>query len=202
MITRMTTAWGAGVTNLVVNLGIFLTLLCVLAAGIAFYTGQTFPASLSPAITSFVNICVVWAMAFWVYNRLVGGRVLVDCGADPQRKLGLFLAAFFLFDALSGVLRSGGVSFSSDDIRQLALAVFLIYTAFSRLQIRENGIWEYGSLIRWHKIVSYSWADDGTLALRAKSLLMVLPRKLLIPPEQGDAVTALLAQHAPQARES
>lgn len=98
-------------------------------------------------------------------------------------------------------MTSGGISFSGGDIRQLALAAFLIYTAFSRLQIRENGIWEHGSLLRWHKIVSYGWADDGTLALRAKSFLMVLPRNLLIPLEYEETVTTLLAKHAPQARE-
>lgn len=197
MITRMTAAWGEKVTGVFVYGLLFLVSLYVLAVSVAFVTKRTFFASLDPAFSLIANLFLLLIPVFWLYGRRVGGRVLLDCGSDSLRKLGLLVAAFLLFNGLSGV-----VSFSGGDIRQLALAAFLICAAFSRLQIRENGIWENGSLLRWHKIVSYGWADDGTLVLRTKSFLMVLPRNLSIPLEQGDAVTALLTEHAPQARES
>ncbi len=73
--------------------------------------------------------------------------------------------------------------------------------AFSRLQIRENGIWEYGSLLRWHRIVSYRWADDGTLVLRAKGYLTMPRGALPVPPQHKEAVNAFLLERAPQARE-
>ena len=202
MITRMTAAWGEKVTGIFVYGFVFLVSLCVLAVSVAFVTKRTFFASLDPAFSLAANLFLLLVPVFWLYGRRVGGRVLLDCGSDSLRKLGLLAAALFLFGGLSGVVTSGGVSPSGGDIRQLALAAFLICAAFSRLQIRENGIWENGSLLRWHKIVSYGWADDGTLVLRAKSFLMVLPRNLSIPLEQGDAVTALLTEHAPQAHES
>jgi len=73
--------------------------------------------------------------------------------------------------------------------------------ALGRLQIRESGIWEYGSLLRWNRIVSYRWTDDGTLVLRATGYLAVLRGALPVPPEHREAVNAFLLGRAPQARE-
>ncbi len=200
MLTRMTTAWGVGVTNFVVYGVGFLTALCALAAGVSFITSRTFLASLDLAFTLFASFCIVAGTVSWLYGKRVGGRVLLDCGFTPTRNLFLLVAAFYLFSWLWGFTTPGKEPIG-EDIQELLFAVFFLFMAFVRLQIRENGIWEYGGLLRWHKLVSYRWADDGTLITCRKGLLTTLRVDLPVPPEQREAVKALLLERAPQARE-
>ena len=196
MLTRMTAAWGVNVTNFLVFLSGFLAELCVFAVGVAFFTGRTFPASFGFAFTLAVNIYIAWAAAFWLYNRRVGGEVLLDCGPHKGRAIFLLTAAFLFFRELLSVIAARG-AFSVETVQGFLFAAFFLYLALGRLQIRE-----YGSLLRWHRIISYRWTDNGTLMLYKKSRLVPLPSNLPLPLEHEKTVTALLNQHAPHAHES
>lgn len=196
MLTRITAARRANVTSLLVFASGFLVALCALAAGVSFFTGRTFLASLDPAFTLVISLYIVWVVAFWLYNRRVSGGVLLDCGPHKGKAVFLLVAAFLFFQELLSVISAKGAS-SIETAREFLFAAFFLYLALGRLQIRENGIWEYGSLLRWHKISSYRWADDGTLMLRAKGFLATPRGALPVPPEHEEAVNALLLERIP-----
>ncbi len=201
MITRMTAAWGANVTNLLAFLSVFIAALCIFAVGVGFFTDRTFLDSFGLAFTLATDVYIVWVAAFWLYNRRVSGAVLLDCGPHKGKAIFLLFATFLFFRELLSVISASG-AFSVETVQELLFAAFFLYLALGRLQIRENGIWEHGSLLRWHRIISYRWTDHGTLMLHTKGRLLLLPGDLLVPLEHEEAVTALLIERAPQARES
>ena len=74
---------------------------------------------------------------------------------------------------------------------------FWVVMATGRLQVRENGLWQYWGLLRWDRLASYHWADDATLILRGRGPLNFLQGALPVPPEHQAEVKALLAKNAP-----
>ena len=80
----------------------------------------------------------------------------------------------------------------------LTFSVYWVIMAFGRLQIRENGIWEFWSLLTWQKIESYEWKgeSDSTLMLQAKTKLAFLGRGALpVPIEHKEAVAELMTKY-------
>ncbi|MCF6284010.1 MAG: DUF5673 domain-containing protein [Candidatus Hydrogenedentes bacterium] len=70
--------------------------------------------------------------------------------------------------------------------------------ALGRLQIREKGLWQHWSLLKWQKIESYEWKgeSDCILMIQAKTIFPFLGRGALpIPIEQKAAVEKLLQAH-------
>jgi hypothetical protein len=73
--------------------------------------------------------------------------------------------------------------------------------ALGRLQLTENGIWQYWSLLKWDNIASYAWQGDTrpTLMLQTKSKYPILGRGALpVGPEHRDAISELLERHVPK----
>lgn len=196
------TAWRTGFTNaFICGVGVFVAW-CVLVVGVIFATGSTLQAASSPAFTLLGFLVLLPFVGSWFYSRRLGGQVLLDCGSHPCRYLFLLVAASSLIQEVLGISSSAEVSLTSDVVLRFLFALFWLFLAFGRLQIRENGIWQYWGLLRWHKITSYRWTDDGTLVLSAKGF-MAMPRGALpVPTEHEEAVNAFLLEHAPQARES
>ena len=60
-----------------------------------------------------------------------------------------------------------------------------ILTAFSRIQVCENGILAYVDLVKWKEVESFSWADSNkktyTLKLRYRERLPGILRNGAIP---------------------
>ncbi|HVC92842.1 MAG TPA: hypothetical protein VND64_04080 [Pirellulales bacterium] len=80
----------------------------------------------------------------------------------------------------------------------ITFAVYWLIMATGRLQIRENGIWQYWSLLKWGKIGSFHWASDSTLLMRAKGPLSWFQGALPVPPEHKQAVEEFLAKRCQQ----
>lgn len=70
--------------------------------------------------------------------------------------------------------------------------------AYGRLQIFENGIWQYAGLLNWDRIESYEWQGEENRTLMLNTINK-LPfwRKLALPVplEHRDAVDDLLQKN-------
>ena len=137
----------------------------------------------------------------WMYGRAGGGRILLDCGPHPTRKLFLFNAVLFLVLGITGGFAGNSVSKAfgiAGPAFGVSFGVYWLIIATGRLQVRENGIWAYWGLLRWKKIASYRWADDGTLMMKTRGGLSFLRRGALpVPSEHTQAFDDLLAKHCP-----
>jgi hypothetical protein len=206
MPPRMTaTAWAQGAKNALVCGGGVLLVWLGIAVVISWGFDQSIPVSFGFAFA------VLWCTSFlvwlvtWLYGLNSGGQVLLDCGPHPTRVLFLANAAIFLIMGLSFGLSGTSVLNIPEKVISIAgpvfgstFAVFMVFMATGRLQLRENGIWVYWSLLRWGKIDSYHWAADSTLMVRAKGgLSSLLQGAIPVPPEYEQAVDELLLKNCP-----
>ena len=96
-----------------------------------------------------------------------------------------------MFDSVSIGIALFGITFS----------VYWVLIAFGRLQIVENGIWQYWSLLEWKKLESYEWRGDATptLMLQTKTKLPFPGRGALpVLAVHKEAVSELLEKHVAQ----
>jgi hypothetical protein len=79
----------------------------------------------------------------------------------------------------------------------LAFSASMLIMAFGRLQVTENGIWQYWGLLPWRKVAAYRWAADNTLLVTSKARLLFLRGALPVPSAYQQAVDNLLLQFCP-----
>lgn len=197
MPAQMTpTAWGQGVKNALICGAAVLVLSALGAALVLIFLEQ-------PIFYSFViAFAVLWglvALAFlgtWLYGRGAGGGVLLDCGPIPMRHLFLMNAVLFPVMGLTSAATSESKAVAiSSAVFWILFAAYWLIMATGRLQVRENGILRYCSLLRWGRIASYRWANDSTLLVKGKGLLSWFEGALPVPPEQKQAFQELLTTH-------
>ncbi len=137
-------------------------------------------------------------LASMAIGRALAGEVLLDCGPFPSRKL------FGAMSVLMFVVSVGTAISATETFANLiaaffcGLALYLLIASTGRLQICENGVFQYWSLLRWNKIKSYRWegTTDATLMLQTTNSFAFLGRGALpVAIEQKDAVDALMQQH-------
>jgi hypothetical protein len=197
MPAKMTsTIWDRGFRNMLIcGVGVVVSYAVIMAFVVSFFHK-------SAGDAHYIAAAVVCAFAFlaflagWIYGRATAGPVLLDCGPHPIRWLFLVQAVILPFmggmgwysgkSAAAGFAVSGPVFFAS-------FAAFSLVLATGRLQIRENGIWQYWSLLRWGRIDSCEWAEDSTLLVKARGFLALPQGALPVPPEHRQAVAELLA---------
>lgn len=143
----------------------------------------------------------------WIRNRSKAGAVVLDCGEHPSKGLFLLNAVIWsLFTVPLSVRILVAVFHGKNDSLNGILAVawlscFCVYwfiMAFGRLQIRENGVWQYVALLKWDRIESYDWHGEQkrTLMLKRKTRIPFSgPSDLPVPIEHRDAVDELLRKH-------
>lgn len=173
----------------------------ILTFGISAMTGRTLRDSGAIGFAIFWG--AIFATSVWTFliGRRKRGAILLDCGHHPTRALFLFNAAFFGFIGLGGGLVSN--TFATLGIGSavfgITFSVYWVLMSFGRLQIVENGIWQYWSLLKWQKLESYEWQGDATptLMLQTKTKLAFLGRGALpVPAEHKEDVSELLEQYA------
>ena len=204
MPPRMTSvAWQRGFKNAIIcGIGV-LCVIGILTFGISALTGRTLRDSRAIALVVFwVAISAAFVSTFLI-GRWKRGAILLDCGHHPTRALFLFNAALFAFLGLGG----GYASYTFDTLGiasslfGITFSLYWVLLSFGRLQIFENGIWQYWSLLKWQKLESYEWHGDTnpTLILQTKTKLRILGRGALpIPVEHKEAVSILLDQYEAQ----
>lgn len=185
---------GVGVLLFVVVVALlvsyFFNGLAVASVGIAF--GLVFFLSIPGVIVS------------WVWGRASSGAVLLDCGPHPTRVLFIMNAVFM---ALSGCGVLGSVPDMAGGVGSLLLFSFACYwglMASGRLQVCENGLWQYWSLLKWGKIKSYHWKgqSDATLMVQTTNRFAFLGRGALpVRKEFQQAVDELVQRKLNQQQE-
>jgi hypothetical protein len=75
----------------------------------------------------------------------------------------------------------------------IASALLLTLVVNSRVQIRENGLWQYGSLFHWSRFDSYRWLDEATVEFSGGSKRRTIA-KFSIHPGQNVALAEFLEQ--------
>lgn len=177
-----------------------LVLLVVIGAVVWRMSGAfpSFATSFGIAFQLFLGSALLRFLAAWLYGSHARGQTLLDCGPHPHRTSYLVAAVISPILALSRGLPIGssatvyGIAFS---LVLLLAGILLFFMAGARLQVCENGIWKYWSLLRWRKIQSYHWADDGTWTAEMRGISFLRHRPLLVPSEYRDAFDRLLQEH-------
>ena len=181
---------------LICGIGVLVVWLAVTAA-LSLLPGRKF---LDSMMLSFAPLWVVTFLGFlgtWLYGLSTRGRVLLDCGPIPHRRIFLMMGVLSLLAPLGGGLAATPASpllIAATPVFAVSFAAYSFITATGRLQVRENGLWFHWSLLRWRKIEHYRWAPDSTLMLKATqpfSLRGAVP----VPPEHREHFDALLTQH-------
>jgi hypothetical protein len=115
----------------------------------------------------------------------------------------LYLGLIFGSGTIRVLIEGGQITAGSNWVHFAGLLLlfsfvpFLFMFARGRMQFREGGYWCMGHLLKWDKIGSYFWADDGTLLFRRKSFHSWFQGAIPIPLEPKQAVEELLAKYCP-----
>jgi hypothetical protein len=199
------TAWRQGFKNASVVLVGALAIWAVLFAIMTGVTGLSSRDSAGVAFTVFAGAALILFFATWLRGRSQAGPVLLDCGPHPSR--GLFYVNAVLFPIIGTGI---GLAYFGDwptaaivaPLLGLCFSAYWIIMAQGRLQVRENGLWQYWSLLGWNKIASLLWADDSTLLIRSTGPLSMLQGALPVPPEYQKNMNELLERHCASAGEA
>ena len=164
----------------------------------------------------FFLVVILPPFLFWFPLRKLSGRLLLDLGRPRNRLLivsaiicglaGLIKLADLLLDYHAGTAH----------LRNLALPVFFLFLmtflvlAHRRrgLSIREEGILDTGTLIRWQEVASYTFEEGtGKLTVHVNGVGLLhafvstrppsCVKTWSIPTEQQAAVRQILAQRVP-----
>ncbi len=204
MSPRMTNAaWHRGIKNATIcGIGLF-GVIGILTFGISALTGRP----IQDVDTIVFAIFGVVIFAVFVLTLLIGrekrGAILLDCGHHPARALFRFNAVAFAFLGLGGGFAANafGTPGITTALFAITYSVYWVLMSFGRLQIVENGIWQYWSLLKWQKLESYEWRGgaNATLMLQAKMKLPFLGRGALpVSAEHKEAVSELLEKYTAQ----
>lgn len=140
--------------------------------------------------------CMILTLLHGLQNR---GVQLLDCGGHPGRRLFLVNAGIFLLLGTFGTMFTDAFG-RFGAVFGVSFAVYWLFMGTSRLSVHENGIWVYTGLIRWEKIMSYSWNADKTLVYSCSGRIPFLSRGALpVSAEYFIEFQQLLDQHAPHA---
>lgn len=137
-----------------------------------------------------------------IRGRLRSGRVLLDCGPPRMRWVFWLCGTMFLIYGTAKIL---GFNTAGDEPLEFWIHIwFVIFSSFyflmaaGRLQLRDEGIWQFGSLLRWDRFESYEWAGERgcTLTYRYKSWLPVFGKgAVAFREEHVQAVDELLKRN-------
>ena len=169
----------------------FVLWTALVMAGTNTFSGQR-PSSES-ALGLAAVIAFLGMVGQWLYSLGSRGRILLDCG--PQKFAARFSAVLIAVLMLIASLLS---TFFSPlfTIFYISISIVFLITGLGRFQIRENGIWKEGILVRWNKIDSYRWMNDSTLLIERKGFWSFIPGvRIPVPPGKKEAVETLLAEH-------
>jgi hypothetical protein len=136
----------------------------------------------------------------WLTRERWAGRLLLDL-SQPTKKWRYYLEALVVIISLCICVTAPAQrrTFIPLALAQFAFFGFLIIGG--RLEIREQGIMFVGKLLRWGNIESYEWDFGGHsrfifLEIHLRRLLKALPPvRLSVPPEQREAVDAVLSRY-------
>ena len=154
----------------------------------------------SPYVALLIGVMACPPVIRWLTRERWVGRLLLDL-SQPTKKWRYYLEALVLIISLY-------ICVADPAQRRIFIPLVLLQVAFfsfliigGRLEIREQGIVFVVKLMRWGNIESYEWDFAGRsrfifLEIHLRRLLKALPPvRLPVPPEQREAVDAVLSRY-------
>jgi len=157
-----------------------------------------FTLALGGVFGSVFAICFPVFLVSMILDRARAGKVLMDCGPFPARKMHWISAAVTFVGGVAVLITSTGTLAVCAAVFLFAFSSYFLVTSMGRLQICENGVFTYWGLLPWGKIKSYRWEgeSDATLMVQTKSRFSFTGHGAIpIAVEQKKAVDALLQAH-------
>jgi hypothetical protein len=140
---------------------------------------------------------MVGLMAGYPFIKKRAGALLYEVPRVQSRKVsGFATAGMFLILIIFTIVRS---DFSHETIAELVFyATVVLYFAsplFGKVELRQNGILETYSLLRWKDMSSYRWVgqDESNLAIVIKGSWRKTAT-IILPPDQKEPIEAVLKQ--------
>lgn len=153
-------------------------------------------ASLLTILPIFLTALLVGLMAGYPFIKKRAGTLLYQVPRVQSRKFsGFGTAGMFLILMIFTIIRSG---FSRDTIAELVFyASVVFYFAspfFGKVELRQNGILETYTLLRWKDMLSYRWVgqDESNLTIVIKGSLR--KSATIILPDQKESIESVLRQ--------
>ncbi len=200
MRAQMTrTAWIQGAKNAALCLIVVFLIMALLITPGAIALGGLSWTLVAVAFTEFYLGSLLLFFGSWLYGRAVAGRLILDCGPHPARTLFIMYAIAlplllpFLLATLGHRFPYWSVLLVGGSFAVGGSGLFATF-ALGRLQIRDNGLWQYWGLAPWRNLLSYHWSDDNTLILEATGFGQLFRGALPVPPELRDKVERILAK--------
>lgn len=188
-------AWKRGSINALICLMVLYPLGFVFAFGLALYfqTGM-----IVGTVMAFATLAMISFVALAIKRFVDGtsaGAVLLDCGPHPARKMFRIQAILFVLLGVILLAAQQGWLMNLFAVFAISFSVYWIALSRGRLIICENGIWQYTSLLPWHKIQKYGFVgdDDATLMIQSYAISPMFGRGALpIHVNQKEEIAELL----------
>jgi hypothetical protein len=140
---------------------------------------------------------MVGLMAGYPFIKKRAGALLYKVPRVQSRKVsGFATAGMFLILIIFTIVRS---DFSHETIAELVfyvtVALYFASPLFGKVELRQNGILETYSLLRWKDMSSYRWVgqDESNLAIVIKGSWRKTAT-IILPPDQKEPIEAVLKQ--------
>jgi hypothetical protein len=196
-----------GYKNAIFSILITYTLIaCIVGTIVYFIFNQSANATLGISIIFLWIVTYLFFSYTWMNNKRKAGYILLDIMPFPNKYLFILFACGTIIQGILGDfsfgLLNGSPSRYVSIMIGLSLAIFCFLIAFSRIQIRENGILIYIDLIKWEKIESFTWVFDSkkahTLKFTYKGRLPAFMRNgvLPVPIEKKAELAAILEKNS------
>jgi hypothetical protein len=173
-----------------------------LVGGVAVTVSITWGVPLAYAVIgsllALLGISGVVMLGSWLRGRNSSGPVLLDLGPNPikdgARRAAWSMGVFAVSAAISFWWVAPAFATLLGGALGLA-ALFFFLMSHGRLQVRENGLWQYWALLRWEEIGSCRWEGDSALWVNTKGFFSWFQRVLPVAPGQRQEVHELLLKY-------
>jgi hypothetical protein len=160
--------------------------------------GVPLPYAVVGSLLALLGVVGVVLLGSWLRGRKSSGPVLLDLGPNRMRdnfrkvarSMGVLALlagiAFWPIEPAFAIVLGGALGLS---------ALFCFFMGNGRLQVRENGLWVYWSLLRWEKIGSWRWEGDSALWVNTRGFFSWFQSSLPIAPGQRQEMHELLLKY-------
>ncbi len=154
-------------------------------------------ANLLTILPVFLSALMLGLMIGYPFVKKRAGTLLYEVPRVQSRKIsGFATAGMFLILIVFTIVRS---DFSHETIAEIVFYVSVVlYFAspfFGKVELRQNGILETYSLLRWKDMSSYRWVglDESNLTIAIKGSWRKTAT-IILPPDQKESIEAVLKQ--------
>jgi hypothetical protein len=146
-------------------------------------------------LSIFLTALLVGLMVGYPFVKKRAGELLYGVPRVQSRKIsGLATSGMFLILIVFTIVRT---SFSHETIAEIvfyvSVVVYFASPLFAKVELRQNGILETYSLLRWKDMSSYRWVgqDESNLMIVIKGSWRKTAT-IILPPDQKDSIEAVL----------